>query len=82
MTLSWFRVNGELKVDGINERMKALLERNEREEREMMFDTIIQRGWRADHAEPGMFRKDLPYLSYMVMNLDDAYEYEIKNFIN
>jgi hypothetical protein len=72
------RVNGELQIDSTNSRMKALLSQLEREERAMMFDEIIKKDWRPDWCQPYMFRKDLGQGCYLVMNLDDAYDYEVK----
>jgi len=75
--LNLFRVRGELKVDGVNERMKALFDAIDRNKRIDMLDTIIGAGWEPDLLEPGKFRKDL-VAGYIVCSLDDAYEFELK----
>ena len=88
--LNLLRIDGELKVDGINERMKMVLgieerlaekkqelELNELEEGWMMLCYVIERGWKLVRNQPAMFRRELPYNSFMIMNLDDAYKHEL-----
>lgn len=77
--LNLFRVRGELKVDGVNERMRALFDQIDRNKRIDMFDTILAAGWEPDLQEPGKFRKSLDNVGgYIVCSLDDAYDFELK----
>lgn len=75
--LQLFRVGGELRIDGVNQRMKVLLAENDREEKEMMEQTLRDHGWR--HV--GQERWEIAPSSAVTINMEfgEAYNFVTKH---